>query len=145
MESDKQIVLVAQKKPSEDNPSFQISTRWVPCHHPANAQTSRRHPQGSGGRHQRVELISPVRARPFCRHSVRNLPWRTGCQRSRCPDRHYHLLFEQYVNLSKKIPAEVITTVSGIEDANRLADTIASHMTLSLEQKQDVLEIADLY
>ena len=53
-------------------------------------------------------------------------------------------LFEQYVNLSKKIPAEVITTVSGIEDANRLADTIASHMTLSLEQKQDVLEIADL-
>ena len=53
-------------------------------------------------------------------------------------------LFEQYVNLSKKIPSEVITTVSGIEDANRLADTIASHMTLSLEQKQDVLEIADL-
>ena len=53
-------------------------------------------------------------------------------------------LFEQYVNASKKIPAEVIATVSGIEDANRLADTIASHMTLSLEQKQEVLEIADL-
>jgi ATP-dependent Lon protease len=53
-------------------------------------------------------------------------------------------LFEQYVNLSKKIPSEVIATVSGIEDANRLADTIASHMTLSLEQKQEVLEIADL-
>lgn len=34
--------------------------------------------------------------------------------------------------------------MSGIEDANRLADTIASHMTLSLEQKQEVLEIADL-
>ena len=53
-------------------------------------------------------------------------------------------LFEQYVNLSKKIPPEVIATVSGIEDANRLADTIASHMTLSLEQKQKVLEIGDL-
>ena len=53
-------------------------------------------------------------------------------------------LFEQYVNLSKKIPPEVIATVSGIEDANRLADTIASHMTLSLEQKQEVLEIGDL-
>ena len=53
-------------------------------------------------------------------------------------------LFEQYVNLSKKIPAEVITTVSGIEDTERLADTIASHMSLSLEQKQEVLEIADL-
>ncbi|MDB9824444.1 endopeptidase La, partial [bacterium] len=53
-------------------------------------------------------------------------------------------LFEQYVNLSKKIPPEVIATVSGTEDANRLADTIASHMTLSLEQKQEVLEIGDL-
>lgn len=53
-------------------------------------------------------------------------------------------LFEQYVNLSKKIPSEVISTVSGIEDGERLADTIASHMTLSLEQKQRVLEIADL-
>ena len=53
-------------------------------------------------------------------------------------------LFEQYVNLSKKIPAEVIATVSGIEDANRLADTVASHMNLNIEQKQDVLEIANL-
>jgi ATP-dependent Lon protease len=53
-------------------------------------------------------------------------------------------LFEQYVNLNKKIPSEVIATVAGIEDADRLGDTIASHMTLSLEQKQDVLEVADL-
>ena len=53
-------------------------------------------------------------------------------------------LFEQYVNLSKKVPSEVIATVAGIEDADRLGDTIASHMNLSLEQKQDVLEIADL-
>ncbi len=50
--------------------------------------------------------------------------------------------FEQYVNLSKKIPAEVITTLAGIEEPGRLADTIAAHMTLGLEQKQDVLEIA---
>ena len=53
-------------------------------------------------------------------------------------------LFEQYVNLSKKVPSEVIATVAGIEDADRLGDTIASHMNLSLEKKQDVLEIADL-
>ena len=53
-------------------------------------------------------------------------------------------MFEQYVNLSKKIPAEVIATVSGIEDAHRLADTIASHMTLSLEQKQEILEVSGL-
>ena len=52
--------------------------------------------------------------------------------------------FEQYVNLSKKIPAEVVTTLSGIEELDRLADTIATHMTISLEQKQQVLEAASM-
>ena len=52
--------------------------------------------------------------------------------------------FEQYVNVSKKIPSEVITTVMGIEDADKLADTIATHMTLSLEQKQEILEMPEL-
>ncbi|MBQ0799552.1 MAG: endopeptidase La [Porticoccaceae bacterium] len=51
--------------------------------------------------------------------------------------------FEQYVNLNKKIPAEVVTTVAGIDDPGRLADTMATHMVLSLEQKQDVLEIVE--
>lgn len=51
--------------------------------------------------------------------------------------------FEQYVHLNKKIPAEVVTTVAGIDEPGRLADTIATHMALSLEQKQEVLEIAD--
>ena len=52
--------------------------------------------------------------------------------------------FEQYVNLSKKIPSEVVSTVSGIDDLSRLADTLATHMTLTIEQKQDVLEISSL-
>jgi ATP-dependent Lon protease len=52
--------------------------------------------------------------------------------------------FEQYVNLSKKVPSEVVSTVSGIDDPSRLADTLATHMTLSIEQKQDVLEISGL-
>ena len=51
--------------------------------------------------------------------------------------------FEQYVNLNKKIPAEVVTTVAGIDEPGRLADTMATHMVLSLEQKQDVLEIVE--
>ncbi|WIO73024.1 endopeptidase La [Porticoccaceae bacterium LTM1] len=51
--------------------------------------------------------------------------------------------FEQYVNLSKKIPSEVVSTLAGIDEPSRLADTIAAHMTLALEQKQEVLEIAD--
>lgn len=52
--------------------------------------------------------------------------------------------FEQYVNLSKKVPAEVITSLSGIDEPGRLADTIAAHMSLELPKKQSVLEIADI-
>ncbi|RYZ87750.1 MAG: endopeptidase La, partial [Proteobacteria bacterium] len=52
--------------------------------------------------------------------------------------------FEQYVNLSKKVPAEVITSLSGIDDPGRLTDTIAAHMSLELAQKQAVLEIIDV-
>lgn len=52
--------------------------------------------------------------------------------------------FEKYVKLNKKIPPEVITSVSGIEDAGRLADTIAAHMSLKIKEKQNVLEIVNL-
>ncbi|MFM7273378.1 MAG: LON peptidase substrate-binding domain-containing protein, partial [Gammaproteobacteria bacterium] len=51
-------------------------------------------------------------------------------------------LFEQYVNLGKKVPAEVLSALSGIDEAGRLADTIAAHMPLELPRKQDILEIA---
>ncbi|TAL78698.1 MAG: endopeptidase La [Burkholderiaceae bacterium] len=49
--------------------------------------------------------------------------------------------FEQYVKLNKKIPQEILTSLSGIDDAGRLADTIAAHLPLKLEQKQKMLEI----
>jgi ATP-dependent Lon protease len=49
--------------------------------------------------------------------------------------------FDQYVKLNKKIPPEVLTSLAGIEDAGRLADTIAAHLPLKLEQKQEVLEV----
>jgi len=52
--------------------------------------------------------------------------------------------FDQYVKLNKKIPGEVLSSISGIEDPVRLADTIAAHMTLKLDDKQKVLEIQDL-
>ncbi|WP_243989380.1 endopeptidase La [Venatorbacter sp. C2-1] len=51
--------------------------------------------------------------------------------------------FEQYVQLSKKVPSEVLSTISGIEDASRLADTIAAHISLKLDEKQNVLEMLD--
>lgn len=52
--------------------------------------------------------------------------------------------FEGYVKLNKKIPPEVLTSVSGIDDAEQLADTMAAHMPLKLADKQKVLEILDV-
>ncbi|MGB6154861.1 MAG: endopeptidase La, partial [Castellaniella sp.] len=49
--------------------------------------------------------------------------------------------FEQYVKLNKKIPQEILTSLSGIDDAGRLADTIAAHLPLKIEQKQSLLEM----
>ena len=52
--------------------------------------------------------------------------------------------FDQYVKLNKKIPPEVLTSLSGIENASRLSDTIAAHLPLKLEQKQQILENFDV-
>ena len=52
--------------------------------------------------------------------------------------------FEKYVNLSKKVPSEVLTSLSGIDEPGRLADTIAAHMSVDLEQKQTILEISGI-
>jgi ATP-dependent Lon protease len=50
-------------------------------------------------------------------------------------------LFEQYVKLNRKIPPELLTTLAGIEDSSRLADTVAAHMAIRLEEKQVLLEM----
>ena len=52
--------------------------------------------------------------------------------------------FDQYVKLNKKIPPEILTSLGGIEEAGRLADTVAAHLPLKLEQKQQVLEMFDV-
>ena len=50
-------------------------------------------------------------------------------------------LFEQYVKLNRKIPPELLTTLAGIEDPGRLADTVAAHLSIRLEEKQSLLEL----
>jgi len=50
-------------------------------------------------------------------------------------------LFEQYVKLNRKIPPELLTTLAGIDDPSRLADTVAAHLTIRLEEKQVLLEM----
>ncbi len=48
--------------------------------------------------------------------------------------------FDQYVKLNKKVPPEILTSLNGIDDAGRLADTIAAHLPIKIEQKQGILE-----
>ena len=52
--------------------------------------------------------------------------------------------FDQYVKLNKKIPPEILTSISSIDDAGRLADTIAAHLPLKLENKQAVLDLSSI-
>jgi len=52
-------------------------------------------------------------------------------------------LFDQYVKLNKKVPPEILTSLSGIDDPSRLADTISAHMSLKLDEKQEILEIRE--
>ena len=54
-------------------------------------------------------------------------------------------IFDQYVKLNKKVPPEILTSLSGIEEPGRLADTIAAHMSLKLEEKQKILEIVNIH
>ncbi len=51
-------------------------------------------------------------------------------------------LFDKYVKLNKKVPAEILTSLSGIEDPSRLADSMAAHLSLKIEDKQNILEMA---
>jgi ATP-dependent Lon protease len=52
--------------------------------------------------------------------------------------------FDQYVQLSKKISPEVLTSITSIDDPSRMVDTIATHMSLQLQEKQNILELANL-
>ncbi|MDP2227418.1 MAG: LON peptidase substrate-binding domain-containing protein, partial [Moraxellaceae bacterium] len=53
--------------------------------------------------------------------------------------------FDQYVKLSKKVAPEVLTSVSSIEEPERLADTVSAHLSLRLEEKQQLLELSDIH
>jgi ATP-dependent Lon protease len=52
--------------------------------------------------------------------------------------------FEQYVKMNKKVPPEILTSLAGIDDPGRLADTVAAHMALKLAEKQRILEVQDV-
>jgi len=146
MASDKQVLLVAQKNASEDEPGiddlFQIGTV-------ATILQLIRLPDGT------VKVLVEGLDRAHIKNVVfdaDHFKAETNVLGSdEIPEKESALLirsllsqFDQYVQLSKKIPPEVLTSISSIDEPGRLVDTIASHMSLQLQEKQNLLELAGL-
>ncbi len=145
MSNDKQVLLIAQKQASEDDPQAEdmysigsISTILQLLKLPDGTVKV----LVEGG--QRAEVEEVLDSESYFSARVKRLP------EVDVPEHEGEVLvrsameqFEQYVNLSKKVPAEVMTSLSGIDEPGRLADTMAAHMSLELAQKQEILEIAD--
>jgi len=146
MSEDKQILLVAQKHASVDEPGIDDLYGFATI---ASVLQLLKLPDGTvkvlvEGR-QRAEIKSINEEDDFFMADIAIVP------RDMADGREVDVLtrslitkFEQYVNLSKKVPAEVMTSLSGIDDPGRLADTVAAHMSLELSQKQEILETADV-
>jgi ATP-dependent Lon protease len=146
MEAGKSILLVAQKSAVKDDPEAE-DLYSVGC--VANILQMLKLPDGTvkvlveGAQRARLEAIEarhemffagarPVMADDGVNHEVEALRRAVIAQ------------FDQYVKLNKKIPPEILTSIAGIEEAGRLADTIAAHLPLKLEQKQEILEMFDV-
>ena len=146
MANDKQVLLVAQRNPADDNPAadgiYQVGTV-------SNILQLLKLPDGTikvlveGSYRAAVDNVDDKG--PFTVAGVREIISED------IPEGEAELLlrstiaqFEKYVNLSKKVPAEVLTSLTGIDEPGRLADTIAAHMSVPLDEKQNILEISGI-
>ncbi|MGD9591816.1 MAG: LON peptidase substrate-binding domain-containing protein, partial [Candidatus Berkiella sp.] len=145
-QGEKQILLVAQREATEDNPSVSdlyslgsVSTILQLLKLPDG--TVKVLVEGI----RRGRIVDYVHNEPFFLANVdfvEDDPLRE--EEAEVLVRTLLSQFEKYVKLNKKIPPEIVTSVSGIEDPSRLADTIAAHMSLKINEKQNVLEISSL-
>jgi len=143
MEAGKSIALVAQKSATKDDPGtddlYAIGSM-------ANILQMLKLPDGTvkvlvEGT-QRANVLRVFDAKSHFDAEVQIVPAEDGTDsESEAMRRVLIAQFDQYVKLNKKIPPEILTSLAGIDDAGRLADTIAAHLPLKLEQKQEVLEI----
>ncbi|HEY3698392.1 MAG TPA: endopeptidase La [Spongiibacteraceae bacterium] len=146
MAADKQVLLVAQKSASVDEPGSDDVYRVGTV---SNILQLLRLPDGTvkvlveGG--YRAKLDTVADSEDYLTAVAQELAAETiEAREGEALVRSTLAQFEKYVNLSKKIPSEVLTSLSGIDEPGRLADTIAAHMTMDLVQKQNVLEIPDV-
>ncbi|MCF8976350.1 endopeptidase La, partial [Pseudomonas edaphica] len=146
MTGDKQILLLAQKNPADDDPGEDALYRVGTV---ATVLQLLKLPDGTvkvlvegeqrGAVERFMEVDGHLRAEVALIDEVE------------APERESEVFvrsllsqFEQYVQLGKKVPAEVLSSLNSIDEPSRLVDTMAAHMALKIEQKQDILEIIDL-
>ena len=146
MKGDKQILLVAQKNPGDDDPDqdalYQVGTA-------ATILQLLKLPDGTvkvlveGEGRGRIERF--IALDDHSRVDVALIEEQETAEREAevfC--RTLLSQFEQYVQLGKKVPAEVLASLNSINEPSRLVDTMAAHIALNLRQKQEILEITEL-
>src|SRR5688572_10967947 len=146
MEAGKSILLVAQKSAAKDDPGpgDMYSIGCV-----SNILQMLKLPDGTvkvlveGSARARIREVVDVRSH-WIAEAVAIALDGTPAPEVEAMRRALLSAFDQYVKLNKKIPPEILTSLSGIDEAGRLADTVAAHLPLKLEQKQQVLEMFDV-
>lgn len=143
MESGKSIMLAAQKSAGKDDPTAD-DVYEIGC--VATILQMLKLPDGTvkvlveGAQRARVQSIQDAETH-FTSEILPIAPDQNQSPEIEALRRAIVSQFEQYVKLNKKIPPEILTSLGGIDDPGRLADTIAAHLPLKLEQKQNMLEI----
>ncbi len=142
MESNKQILLAAQTNASTDEPSLEDIHQVATL---ANILQLLKLPDGTvkvlveGS--QRARVVNFLGSEEFFQAQFTILaPEPMDERESEVLTRSVIAQFEQYVKLNNKIPPEILSSLSGIDDPSRLADTVAAHMALKIEEKQKILE-----
>ncbi|NCF29819.1 MAG: endopeptidase La [Gammaproteobacteria bacterium] len=145
MGADKKIFLVAQKDAGQDDPSpddiYRIGTI-------STILQLLKLPDGTvkvlveGGERARVEAFVEGDEFVGAELTVLDAPEEEGDERElEVLTRSVLAQFEQYVKLNKKVPPEILASLTSIDDPGRLADTIAAHLSVKIDQKQTILEI----
>src|SRR5687767_8606751 len=146
MEAGKSILLVAQKSAAKDDPGPQD---MYPIGCVSNILQMLKLPDGTvkvlveGGARAEIREIVDLKSHWIAEAVAVPLEG-TPPPEVEAMRRALLSAFDQYVKLNKKIPPEILTSLSGIDEAGRLADTVAAHLPLKLEQKQQVLEMFEV-
>jgi ATP-dependent Lon protease len=143
MEAGKQIMLVSQKSASDDDPTPEVINSIGTM---ANILQLLKLPDGTvkvlvEGEH-RAQVQRYIDTEECFFADILLLANETVDEREvEALTRSVLTTFDQYVKLNMKIPPEILTSLAGIDDPGRLADTIAAHLSLKLEEKQQILEV----